>query len=66
MAGQIEMIFITSDEDLVRQVSLHRTTRTHIIDLDNGEQIASTVFDKNKVIDHGLSVELSALVRIQG
>ena len=34
MASQTEMIFLTSDEDLVRQISSKKSTNTRIIDLD--------------------------------
>ncbi|UJR19748.1 hypothetical protein I4U23_022881 [Adineta vaga] len=37
-----KMIFITSNEDLVQQISSKQMKNTHIIDLDTGEQIISS------------------------
>lgn len=42
MTNEKKLIFVTSDEDLVRQISLKKTKNTHIIDLDTGKQIIPT------------------------
>jgi hypothetical protein len=47
MAGQTKMIFITSDEDLVRKISSNKSTNTRIIDLDDHEQVSLAVNDNN-------------------
>jgi hypothetical protein len=43
VAGQIKMVFIISDEDLIRQLSSNKPKNTHIIDLNNNEQVNSIV-----------------------
>jgi hypothetical protein len=62
MAGQTKMIFITSDEDLVRKISSNKSTNTRIIDLDDHEQVSLAVNDNN-IINLTLA-ELSELVCI--
>lgn len=64
MATQIKTIFITCDEDLVRQVSLRKNQKTHNIDLDSGEQITSTNTSENNTWNSALVVDSSTLVRI--
>ena len=43
MTTEKRVIFITSDEQLVREISLKKSKNTHIIDLDTGEHIGSTL-----------------------
>ncbi len=64
MTGQTKMIIITSDEDIIRQFSLNKTTNTHIIDLDNNKQVTSTAKDNNNIINLDILSQLSELVRI--
>jgi hypothetical protein len=63
MAGQTKMIFITSNEDLVRQISSQKTTDTHIIDLDDHKQVTSMIDSGNDVINWALLAGLSEFVR---
>jgi len=35
MADETKVIIITTNEDIIRQFTLNKTTNTHIIDLDN-------------------------------
>jgi hypothetical protein len=65
MAAQTKMIIITSNEDIIRQFSLNKTTNTHIVDLDNNQQVTSIAKDNNNIINLALLAELSELVRIQ-
>jgi len=64
MAAQTKMIIITSNEDIIRQFSLNKTTNTHIIGLDNEKQITSMVKDNNHIINLISLAKLSELVRI--
>jgi hypothetical protein len=64
MATQTKMIIITSDEDIIRQFSLHKTKNTHMIDLDNANQVTSIEKDDNNTINLALLAQLSELVRI--
>ena len=43
MTTEKRLIFITSDERLVREISLKKSKNTHIIDLDTGKPIISTL-----------------------
>ena len=43
MATEKKLIYITSDEQLVHEISLKRSKNTYIIDLDTGEPINATV-----------------------
>ncbi len=65
MTVQTKIIFITSDEDLVRQISLNKTTNTHIIDLDNDEQMISTKLNDNNTIISTFCTDLSKQVCIK-
>jgi hypothetical protein len=49
MAGQTKMIVITSNEDLIRQISFNKTKNTHIIDLDDDNQLTSIAKDNNNI-----------------
>jgi len=64
MATQTKMIIITSDEDIIRQFSLNKTKNTHMIDLDNANQVTSIEKDDNNTINLALLAQLSELVRI--
>jgi hypothetical protein len=64
MASQTKMIIITSDEDIIRQFAFNKNKNTHIIDLDNNKQMASTAQNNNNIIDLDFLAELSQLVRI--
>lgn len=62
MSGPTKMIFITSNEDLVRQISSYKSSNTHIIDLDDDEQMSSLINNNNNhIINLG---SLTELVRI--
>jgi hypothetical protein len=43
MTTEKRLIFITSDEQLVHEISLKKSKNTHFIDLDTGENISSTL-----------------------
>jgi hypothetical protein len=64
MATQTKMIIITSDENIIRQFSLNKTKNTHIIDLDNANQVTSIEKDDDNKINLDLLAQLSELVRI--
>jgi hypothetical protein len=57
MAGQTQMIVITSNEDLIRKLSSNRKINKQIIELDDEEQ-------NNNIINLPFLAELSELVRI--
>jgi hypothetical protein len=63
MSGHTKMIIITSNEDIIRQFSLNKTTNTQIIDLDNHEEVNSITKDNN-IRDLAFLAELSEPVRI--
>jgi hypothetical protein len=64
MAGETKMIIITSNEDLIQQLSTKKTTNTHIIDLDDEKQVTAMTKDNNNMINLALLAELSEIVRI--
>lgn len=43
MTTEKRLIFITSDEQLVREISSKKSKNTYIIDFDTGEHINSTL-----------------------
>ena len=51
MAGKTKMIIITSDEDVIRQFSLHQTNKVQIIDYDRVKQTISDPNDDNILIN---------------
>ncbi|UJR34712.1 hypothetical protein I4U23_027489 [Adineta vaga] len=51
MTTEKRVIFITSDEQLVREISLKKSKNTHIIDLDTGKPIISTLSKHNSKDD---------------
>ena len=51
MAGKTKMIIITSDEDVIRQFSLHQTNKVQIIDYDHVKQTTSDPNDDNILIN---------------
>jgi len=63
MAHPTQMIFITSDEDLISQISSKKSTNTHIIDLDDDKQVSTIIKVNNNSINLALA-ELSQLVCI--
>ncbi len=63
MAHPTKMIFITSDEDLISQISSKKSTNTHIIDLDDDKQVSTIIKVNNNSINLALA-ELSQLVCI--
>ncbi len=64
MAGETKMIIITSNEDLIQQLSTKKSTNTHIIDLDDEKQVTAMTKDNNNMINLALLAELSEIVRI--
>jgi len=64
MAGETKMIIITSNEDLIQQLSTKKTTNTHIIDLDDEKQVTAMTKDNNNMINLAFLAELSEIVRI--
>ncbi|CAF1255503.1 unnamed protein product [Adineta ricciae] len=51
MATEKKLIYITSDEQLVHEVSLKRSKNTYIVDLDTGEPISATVSKHSSTSD---------------
>jgi len=49
MAGQAKVIIITSNKDLIRQISLNKTTDTHIVALINDQQITLISKDNTNI-----------------
>ncbi|UJR08026.1 hypothetical protein I4U23_012303 [Adineta vaga] len=47
MAGQTKLIIVTSNEDLIRQITFNKSLNTHIIDLDNNQQSSSLLTTGN-------------------
>jgi hypothetical protein len=64
MTGQTKMIIITSNEDLIRKLSLNKTINTQIIELDHDKQVTAMAEDDNNIINLPFPAELSQLVRI--
>ena len=65
MAGQqTKMIIITSDEDLIRQISLNKTANTRIVDLDRPDELQSIDEDDQNMMNLAFLAELSTLVRV--
>jgi hypothetical protein len=64
MAGQKKIVIVTSDEDLIRQLSLHKNPNTSIIDLDGTNQSASMTNNTDNITDQTISGQLSQLVSI--
>lgn len=65
MPGQTKMIIITTDEDIIRQFSLNKSTTTQVIDLDNhAEQIPLRNNTNDDIISLPFLAELSRLVRL--
>ena len=64
MAGQTKLILITSNEEIIRQISLHKTKNTQIIDLDNVEQSRSNGTTDGIVLNMSFLSQLSQTVRI--
>ena len=54
-------MIVTSDEDLIRQLSLHKTPNTCIIDLDGNIESAS-IINNNNIVDQTFSTQLPQLV----
>jgi hypothetical protein len=51
MAEQAKVIIITSNEDLIRQISLNKTTDTHIVASINDQQITLIPKDNTNIND---------------
>jgi hypothetical protein len=64
MTGQTKMIIITSNEDLIRKLSLNKTINTQIIELDHDKQVTAMAEDDNNIINLPFPAELSQLVPI--
>jgi hypothetical protein len=62
MAGETKMIIITSNEDLIQQLSTKKTPNTHIIDLNDDTQMTAMV--NNNTTNLAFLAELSEIVRI--
>ncbi len=56
MTSRTKMIIITSDEDIIRKFSLNKTKNTHIIHLDDEQEI-STEIDDHQIINMALLAE---------
>jgi hypothetical protein len=64
MNNQAKMIIITSNEDLIEQISLNKSENTRIIDLDRNKSNSSLNKDNNNSIDLNFLAQLSELVCI--
>ncbi len=64
MAEQTKMIIITSNDDVIRQLSSNKSIKTHIIDLGNTNQTTISEHNNNIIINSAFLAELSELVRI--
>jgi len=64
MAGYTKMIVITSDEDVIRKLSLNKTINTQIIELDNDNEMALMAKNDHNIINLAFLAELSELVCI--
>jgi hypothetical protein len=62
MAGETKMIIITSNEDLIQQLSTKKTSNTRIIDLDDETQM--TAMGNTNTTNLAFLAELSEIVRI--
>ncbi len=64
MASHTKMIVITSDEDVIRKLSLNKTINTQIIELDDDNEMALMAKNDHNIINLAFLAELSELVRI--
>jgi len=64
MASHTKMIVITSDEDVIRKLSLNKTINTRIIELDDDNEMALMAKNDHNIINLAFLAELSELVRI--
>ncbi len=64
MARQTKMIIITSNDDVIRQLSSNKSINTHIIDLGNTNQTTTISEHNNNIINLAFLAELSELVCI--
>jgi hypothetical protein len=64
MARQTKIIIITSNEDIIRKLSLNKTTNTQIIELDHDKQVIAMADDDNNIINLPFLADLSELVRV--
>ncbi|CAF1635612.1 unnamed protein product [Adineta ricciae] len=55
------MIIITSDEDLIRQIALHKKASTHIMELDHPNEISSTNSNTTDMMDLTFLAEFSTI-----
>ncbi len=58
------MIVITSDEDVIRKLSLNKTINTQIIELDDDNEMALMAKNDHNIINLAFLAEFSELVRI--
>jgi len=58
MARQTKMIIITSNDDVIRQLSSNKSINTHIIDLGNTNQTTTTSEHNNNIINLAFLAEL--------
>jgi hypothetical protein len=59
------MIVITSDEDVIRKLSLNKKINTQIIELDDDNEMALMAKNDHNIINLAFLAELSELVRIE-
>jgi hypothetical protein len=64
MAGHTKMIVITSDEDVIRKLSLNKSINTQIIELDDDNEMALMAKNDHNIINLAFLAELSELVCI--
>jgi hypothetical protein len=64
MTSQKHIVLLTSDEDLIRQLFLHKTSNTRIIDLHGSNQSTSRTDNNDNMIDLTFLAKLSQPVSI--
>jgi hypothetical protein len=64
MINQPKMIIITSNEDLINQLSLNNSKDTRIIDLDENKSTTSIPKENNNFLDLTFLAQLSEFVSI--
>jgi hypothetical protein len=64
MPGQKKIMIVTSDEDLIHQLSSHKTPNRCIIDLDGTNQSVTMSNNNENITDLTFLAQLSQLVNI--
>lgn len=65
MDKKTKLIIVTSDEHFIEKISSNKSGNTHIIDLDNDEQVAQMIDNEKNIINLAFLAQLSTTVGIQ-